>query len=354
MLRNVNLKPLVGLTLLWASVGCNSSPQSAENLSETAPAAIENAVTLPSVVATTSIICDLTRQVAQETVNLNCLMKAGEDPHVYQPKPDDRKAIDTANLILYAGYDFDPSLIRLVNATSNPVPKIAVLEVAVPQPLMGEAHDHGHENDHHDDDHDDDHDHDHDHGEELAPDPHVWHDPENGIQMVEAIAESLANLQPEKAELYQQNAEQITAELAEIDGWIQSKISTIPANQQKLVTTHNVMGYYVNAYGLSYEGTLLQGFSSDEDPTAARVGELVREIQAANVPTIFPESTINPQLLETVAKEAKIKVSEQELYTDSLGGTGSGAETYQQMLKSNTRTIVEGLGGNYTPFTAQK
>ena len=163
----------------------------------------------------------------------------------------------------------------------------------------------------------------------------------------------MANLQPEKAELYQQNAEQIAAELAEIDGWIQSKISTIPPNQQKLVTTHDANGYYVNAYGLSYEGAL-QGFSTDEAPTASRVGELVREIQAAKVPTIFAESTSNPQLLETVAKEANIQVSEQELYADGLGETGSDAETYQQMLKSNTRTIVEGLGGNDTPFTAQK
>ncbi len=350
MLENVNLKPLVGLTLLWASVGCNSSPQNAANPNgETAPAAVETGVTLPSVVATTSIICDLTQQVAQETVNLNCLMEAGEDPHVYQPQPEDRKAIDTANLILYAGYDFDPSLVRLVEATSNPAPKIAVHQVAVPQPLMGEAHDHDHGNDNHNHDHD----HDHSHGEELAPDPHVWHDPENGIQMVEVIAESLANLQPEKAELYQQNAEQIAAELAEIDGWIQSKISTIPPNQQKLVTTHDALGYYVNAYGLSYEGAL-QGFSTDEAPTASRVGELVREIQAANVPMIFAESTSNPQLLETVAKEANIQVAEQELYADGLGETGSDAETYQQMLKSNTRTIVEGLGGNYTPFTAQK
>lgn len=337
----MNFKPVVSLTLLWATVGCNSSPPNGTNPSGTAPSALETGVTLPSVVATTSIICDLTRQVAQETVNLNCLVKAGEDPHVYQPKPDDRKAIDTANLILYAGYDFDPSLIRLVEATSNPAPKIAVHEVAVPQPLMGEAHDHGHGNDNHD------------HGEELAPDPHVWHDPENGIQMVEVIAESLANLQPEKAELYKQNAEQISSELTEIGNWIQSTIATIPPNQRTLVTTHDALGYFVNAYGLSFEGAL-QGLSTDEAPTAARVGELVREIQAANVPTIFAETTSNSQLMETVAREANIQVSDQELFADGLGEPGTEAETYQQMLKANTRTIVQGLGGTYTPFMAQR
>lgn len=345
MLGNMNFKPVVSLTLLWGLLGCNSSPpptaESPVDHSKPTETVATASETLPLVVATTSIICDLTQQVAQETVNLNCLVKAGEDPHVYQPKPDDRKAIDTANLILYAGYDFDPSLIRLVEATSNPAPKIAVHEVAVPQPLMGEAHDHGYGNDNHD------------HGEELAPDPHVWHDPENGIQMVEVIAESLANLQPEKAELYQQNAEQISSELTEIGNWIQSTIATIPPNQRTLVTTHDALGYFVNAYGLSFEGAL-QGLSTDEAPTAARVGELVREIQAANVPTIFAETTSNSQLMETVAREANIQVSDQELFADGLGEPGTEAETYQQMLKANTRTIVQGLGGTYTPFTAQR
>lgn len=353
MLAKINFKPVLSLTLLWGLVGCNSSPPpTAEspvdpnNATETV-AAREN---LPLVVATTSVLCDLTQQVAAETVNLNCLMAPGEDPHVYQPKPDDRKAIDTANLIFYGGYDFEPGIIRLIRATSNPAPQIAVHEVAVPQPLMGEPHDHGHDHDH---DHHHHHDHDHTHGDQLAPDPHVWHDHRNGIRMVEVIAESLTNLQPEKAELYQQNVAQITRELTEIGNWIQSTIATIPPNQRTLVTTHDALGYFVNAYGLSFEGAL-QGLSTDEAPTAARVGELVREIQAANVPTIFAEATSNSQLMETVAREANIQVSDQELFADALGEPGSGAETYQQKLKSNTRAIVQGLGGNYIPFTAQR
>ena len=73
-------------------------------------------------------------------------------------------------------------------------------------------------------------------------------------------------------------------------------------------------------------------------------------IKSSKVPTIFAEMSINPKLINTIEKEANVKVSERELYADGLGAKGSEAETYAGMLIDNTRTIVEGLGGKYTPF----
>jgi manganese/iron transport system substrate-binding protein len=69
-----------------------------------------------------------------------------------------------------------------------------------------------------------------------------------------------------------------------------------------------------------------------------------------SVPTIFAEVTINPKLIETVAKEANVKVSDRELFADGLGEKGSEGDTYEKMLIANTKPIVEGLGGKYTPF----
>jgi manganese/iron transport system substrate-binding protein len=94
----------------------------------------------------------------------------------------------------------------------------------------------------------------------------------------------------------------------------------------------------------------LQGISTDEKPTPGRVKALVQEIQAAGVPTIFAESSINPQLIEAVAKEANVKIAAQVMFADGLGEKGSPADTYQTFLITNTKTIVEGLGGIYTPF----
>lgn len=294
---------------------------------------------LPLVVATTSILCDLTEQVAQDTVNLKCLVSPGVDPHVYQATPEDRQAIESADLVLYGGYNFDSSLIKLIKATTQDNLKIAVHEEAVTNPILAEEHDHGHS-----------HDHDH-HSEKKVPDPHVWHNPENGAKMVAVIAEGLTEVQPELAEKYSIQSKAIQEELGQIDEWIRQQIATIPPNQRKLVTTHDALGYYVEGYNLEFQGAL-SGVSTDESPSAGNVANLVKEIKETQVPTIFAETSVNPQLIETVAREANVKLSPQELYADSLGEKGTEGDSYQKMLIANTRAIVEGLGGEYTPFNS--
>ncbi|NCJ05920.1 zinc ABC transporter solute-binding protein [Synechococcales cyanobacterium C] len=346
---------IAALTITLFS-GCGSSPQTPES------GATEGEETAPMVVATSSILCNLAEQIAEATIDLTCLMGAGIDPHVYQPTPEDRKAIEDAELILYNGYDFEPSLENLIASTTNPAPKVAVAEVAIANPIMGEPHHHDH-GDSHDHSHDNDHDHDHgshahnghdpDHGAaasaELAPDPHVWHSAENGIQVVAVIRESLTQLVPEQSTFYEQNAQTLKAELAEIHDWIQAQIATIPANQRQLVTTHDALQYYGDAYGLTIEGAL-QGLSTEQSPTATRIRELVDAVQDAEVPTIFAEVTANPNVLQTIARDAGVQVSEQKLFADGLGEPGSGGDTYQTMLLTNTETIVRGLGGQSTAF----
>jgi manganese/iron transport system substrate-binding protein len=280
---------------------------------------------LPTVVVTHSVLCDLTKQIAQDTVNLKCLIAPGSDPHLYQPKPDDRKVLESAQLSLYGGYNFEPSLIKLIKATSNKSPKVAVGEIAVPNPQKFE-----------------------DEGK-VVSDPHIWHNAKNGIKMAKIIDKSLATLRPDRAALYSKNTDKVVAELTQVDNWIGSQIATIPKTARKLVTTHDALGYYAKAYALPLE-TALGGITTEEQPTPKRITQLVKLIRDAKVPTIFAEVTINPKLINTVAKEAKVNVAKRELFADGLGEKGSEAETYIGMLVANTRTIVEGLGGKFTPF----
>ncbi|HEY9672351.1 MAG TPA: zinc ABC transporter substrate-binding protein [Waterburya sp.] len=294
----------------------------------------------PKIVATSSVLCNVTQEIAQDTVDLTCLIPAGTDPHVYQPKPSDRKAIEKAELIFYNGYGFEGGLVKLIQATQKSVPKIAVGKLAVPKPLKGEEHDSVHHENKVGEPADADH---------SEFDPHVWHDANNGVRMVEIVRDNLKQMSPNNAATYTSNATKMTRELTQLDSWIKSQISTIPTQQRKLVTTHDAMGYYAAAYALPIEGAL-QGISTEEKPTAGRVKELVGEIKQTGVPTIFAETTINPKLIETVAKEANVKVSEQKLFADGLGEKGTPADTYEKMLIANTKAIVEGLGGKYRPF----
>ncbi|XZO00822.1 MAG: metal ABC transporter solute-binding protein, Zn/Mn family [Microcoleus sp.] len=320
------------LAIALGLVGCSEKPQASNPIPES------RATNLPKVVATTGVICDITKEIAASSIDTICLIKPGDDPHAYQTKPEDRKAIETGNLILYAGYDHEPSIIKLIQSTTNSAPKIAVHQLAVPKPLMGE---HEHEAEHKREAKP------HEAGEKV-PDPHVWHNPQNGILMVEVIRDELKKVAPNNAEIYTTNSAKLIADLQKLDTWIKAQIGTIPQAKRKLVTTHDALSYYANAYGFEVAGAL-QGVTTEEQPTAARIAELSSEIKRAGVPTIFVESTTNPKLMETVAREANVKISDKELYSDELGAPGSGADTYEGMLKSNTCAIVSGLGGNCTP-----
>ena len=302
-----------------------SPSDSATGTTASAPATSNTGI---KVVATSTVLCDLTKQIAASTVDLTCLIKPASDPHVYQPAPEDRKAIENASLVMYSGYDFEPSLIKLIKSTSNSAPKVAIAEVAVPTPQQFEE------------------------DGKTVPDPHVWHNAQNGVQMVAAIQSNLAKVAPANAALYAKNAQAVTAELTQIDGWIKSQIATIPEASRKLVTTHDALGYYSKAYNIPIEGAL-EGVSTEEKPTANRIKELVETIRNDKVPTIFPELTINPKLIDAIAKEANVKVFDRELYADGLGETGSEGDTYQKMLVANTKTIVEGLGGKFAPLAAK-
>ncbi len=338
MLKNFSMKTrslgsAAVLAIAVSFAGCTSSQQTTDSSPSSPTAATPDLPTnlaasnngKPKVVATSTVLCDVTQEIAQDTVDLKCLIPAGSDPHVYEPKPDDRKAIEQAKLVLYAGYNFEPGLIKLIQATKNQAPKVAVDEVAVPNPQKFEE------------------------DGKTENDPHVWHNAQNGVRIVETVRDNLKKLVPSNEAQYTSNAEKMISELKQVDSWIKAQISTIPTNQRQLVTTHDALGYYSKAYGIPVEGAL-QGISTEEKPTAGRVKELVKNIKKTGVPTIFAEVTINPKLIDSVAKEANVKVSDREIFADGLGAKGSEGDTYEKMLIANTKTIVEGLGGKYTPF----
>ncbi len=325
---------LAALSLIIGLSGCSPASQAPSSSSATPDTSTETGTETsdtastgdrPLVVATTTDVCDVTRQIAADTIDLKCLIEPGADPHEYAPNPEDSKAIEQAALILYGGYNFEPQLIKLIEATSNPAPKVAVHEEAVPNPQQFE-----------------------DEGETVT-DPHVFQNAKDGAQIAEVIGQNLSQLEPDNTALYTENAAKVTDELTQIDTWIKSQIATIPAAQRKLVTTHDAFGYYSKEYGIPVIGAL-QGISTEEQPTPDRVTTLVKEIEVADVPTIFAEATINPKLIEAVAKEAGVSVADQELFADGLGEKGSEGDTYQKFFIANTKTIVEGLGGTYTPF----
>ncbi|MEA5625338.1 metal ABC transporter substrate-binding protein [Nostoc sp. UHCC 0251] len=282
----------------------------------------------PRVVATSTIIADLAQEVAGNEIQLSAILKPGTDPHVYEPVPADSRVLEEADLILYNGYNLEPGLIKLMNASGGKAQKLAVGEAVKSLQLdKGKG--------------------------EVVPDPHVWGSAENAIAMTNAIRDGLIELSPEDREKFTQRASQLNNELKQLHSWINQQIQTIPEPRRQLVTTHDAFQYYGRAYGIAIAGTLI-GISTEEQPSAQTVQRLVESIKKIGVSAIFAETTINPALIKTVAQEAGVKLASNQLYSDSIGAKGSQGDSYIKMMEANTRTIVEALGGKYTPFQLKK
>jgi len=313
---------LVGLTLGF--VGCSHRTVIDTVDTVVVPARRLN-LNLPQVVVTTSLLCDLTKQVAEDNINLVCLIPPGVEPSLYRVTDKDVQSLEEANLILYQGYNSEARLIKAIRAMKTHGPKIAVSQLAVPHPQKLQI------------------------GKRKVVEPYIWHNAKNTVKMVQVISKYLSKLTPEKSKIYRQNSRRAIAQLNQLDKWIKSRIASIPQNNRRLFTAHDNMKYYVMAYGLNYRGNLVTGHSI-RNSNNLRLTNLVKEIHQKNISVIFTDTNTNPNLLEPLAREAKVKIFPRPLYVSGLGVAGSDAETYQKMMDNNTRNIVEGLGGTYLQF----
>ncbi|MCC0175738.1 zinc ABC transporter substrate-binding protein [Waterburya agarophytonicola K14] len=323
MSNKLNLKNISTLLILGCITGLSGcSFQGKDNIAK--------AENKPEIVASHSILCDLVNTLAEDTVNLTCLIDGDRDPHNYNPTPSQLKAIEKAQLILYGGYQLEPKIIKLIAATENPSPKIAVYEEVVAEPIQSQ---HEHEADSKEE------------HTELEPDPHVWQDVENIVAAIELIQPILLQLNSSEAARYLQNSSILVEKLWQLDGWIDEQIVTIPEGKRILVTTHDSFNYFVEAYPLEDYKTL-QGLSSQTAPTASQVKDLAMEIKQIGIPTIFVEATKSDRIMNNVARAANVELATDKLFADGLGI----ANSYSAMMSHNVCAIVNGLGGECQPF----
>jgi manganese/iron transport system substrate-binding protein len=171
-------------------------------------------------------------------------------------------------------------------------------------------------------------------------DPHVWFSVPNVMHWVDSIEQTLSTLDPANAETYEQNAREYSEMLDELDTWVREQVALVPESRRKLVTNHPSFGYLVDQYGLVQVGAFYP-ISPSSEPSAQDIAALEDAIRKVDVPAVFAESTVNPSLAEQVARDAGIKLV--PLYTGSLGGPGSGAETYIDLMRYDVEAIVDAL-----------
>ena len=291
-----------------------------------------------NVVATTTVVGDLAREIGGDAVHVDQLLQPNSDPHDYEPRPQDVVAISKASLVLESGEGLD-HWVEDVKDQAAGNPTLVDLSASLPVRREGgdEEHDHA-EGEAHDEE---GHDHEHDHGD---TDPHWWHDPTNVEAAAEEVRDALSRANPAGRALYARNAAAYVAKVRALDAGIRRCLGQVPAAQRKLVTDHDALGYFADHYGVEVVGAVIPSLTTQAQPSAGDVDALARVIRREGVRAVFPESGANRKLPEALAKETGI-TAEYQLYGDALGPEGSGADTYLGMEAHNADAMVRGFSG---------
>jgi ABC-type Zn uptake system ZnuABC Zn-binding protein ZnuA len=255
----------------------------------------------PKVVASTTIAADIVRQVTGDAADVVELVPDGASPHSYAPSAREQQEIADSDLVVY----FSPAL-----EEGLPIDR-APRGFAFADQLDG--------------------------GRE---DPHVWLDPTLIAAALPDLAATLAEIDPAHAAGYRERARDYGETLAGLDRELARMVKAVPPAARKLVTSHDLMGYFAARYGFELTGAPF-GLSPEAEASAGELAELIDRIRAEDVPTVFAQQGDDPEVLRRVAEEADVEVVD-DLLLESLG---AGADGYVEMMETSTAKIVTALGG---------
>jgi ABC-type Zn uptake system ZnuABC Zn-binding protein ZnuA/ABC-type Mn2+/Zn2+ transport system permease subunit len=272
------------------------------------------------VVATTTQLADIARQVGGPAVDVHQILQPNTDPHTYEPRPADVEATGGAKLVLLSGDGLDTWMRDVIRSAGGG----PVLDAGAGRPvtLPGEQN-----------------------GPEASRfDPHWWHDPRNVEYAAQRIRDALIKADPAARRAITASTSRYLAQLRRLDAGIVACMAGVPADQRRLVTDHDAFGYFAKRYGIQVVGAVIPSQSTQAQPSARDLAALVGTIRRQKVRAVFPESSINPKLADVIARETGAS-ADHTLYGDTLGPRGSAGGTYLGMEQTNADQMVRGFTG---------
>jgi zinc/manganese transport system substrate-binding protein len=263
-----------------------------------------------NVVASFSILADFVRNVGGDRVNLTTLVGADGDVHVYTPAPSDAKRIADAKLVIVNGLGLEGWLPRLVQSSGAKAIVVTASAGIAPLKLGSGA------------------------------DPHAWQSVPNAKAYVTNIANALAAAASDDAEIFRGQAKAYLENLEELDREVREAVAKIPPERRKVISTHDAFGYFAAEYGIRFIAPL--GVSTETEPSARDIADIVSQIRAQRIPAVFLENISDDRLIRRIASETGAKVGG-TLISDSLTGEKGPAPTYIDMVRHNIKALTSAL-----------
>ncbi len=269
-----------------------------------------------NVLSSANIFADMASNIGGDLIDSDFIVPTGGDPHLYEPTPSDVIKVKNANIILLNGLTFEGWINELIE-NSGTKAKVYTITKGVNAIKSSEY--------------------------ENSADPHAWMDVSNTMTYADNIYSALVENDAKNEAVYKSLLESYKKKLNECDTSIEAKIAQIPTEKRILITSHDAFSYYGRRYGLQLEALL--GISTEAEITTSDIIRVNRIIEEKAIPTIFVESTINPKVLNQIAKDNDVVIGG-ELFADSLDDPENEAGTYIGMMTHNTDVIVKALTAN--------
>ena len=273
------------------------------------------------VVATNSIIADITKNIAGDKIDLHSIVPVGQDPHEYEPLPDDVKKTSQADLIFYNGINLETGgnawFTKLVQNAKKEENKdyYAVSEGVDVIYLEGQ-------------------------NEKGKEDPHAWLNLENGMIYAKNIAKQLSAKDPKNKDFYEANLKNYLEKLEALDKEAKQKFNNIPKEKKMIVTSEGCFKYFSKAYNVP--SAYIWEINTEEEGTPDQIKTLVEKLRKTKVPSLFVESSVDERPMQTVSKDTNIPIFE-KIFTDSVAEPVQNGDSYYNMMKWNLDKIAEGL-----------
>jgi manganese/zinc/iron transport system substrate-binding protein len=301
------MKKYIILVFLIISISCQQKAKKSKKL---------------QVVTTTTMITDLVQNIGGDKIDIQGLMGAGVDPHLYKASEGDVSKFFNADVIVYNGLHLEGKLEDVFEKMRQQNKQtIAASDALDTATLIG--------------------------SEYFASnyDPHIWFSITNWEIITQYITDKLCELDAENAATYKLNGANYLKTLASLKTAITAQVNSLPIEKRILVTAHDAFNYFGKEFQFNVVG--LQGLSTATEAGVQDVRRLARFIEEKNVKAIFVESSVPKRTVEALQEAVRAKGKEVviggTLYSDALGSKGTAEATYVGMYKHNVKIIVSSL-----------
>ncbi|MDG2340911.1 MAG: metal ABC transporter substrate-binding protein [Paracoccaceae bacterium] len=246
-------------------------------------------------------IHSLVSRVMGDRGQIDVMLDASADPHHFQLRPSQSRAISRADVVIWVGEEMTPWFARAKDAIAADVPSLTFTEADV-------------------------------------EDPHVWLNIDHAAQMVAEIADTLAGLDAEGAAYYRENAGVAAKELAELTARVSETLTGI--EDAPFVVGHDAYDYFTDQFGLNLVGSLTD--IHDSPASVQHISDLVRLAESGDVKCVFPEGGESLSL-------ANVLVDAGALLGDPLDPEGvfltPGPELYDDLVTNLAKSLSNCLSG---------